>query len=260
MAIVRSILTGVKTCGSGLLDLLLPSVCPACNADAPAAGGLCDRCNVKLLALAALDYCPRCGASVGPNVKAYPEGCTLCPTTLGRFEQVVRLGPYADPLKAVIRGLKYRRQDAMLSRLSGLLAAAVSARVQRELDVVLHVPMHWRRRLSRGHDHAHLIASALAGRLNLPLGDELSRVKDNAPQAQLPRSRRLVNVKGAFAVRAARTLCGAHVLLVDDVTTTGATANEATRRLLEAGASLVTLAVLAKSEPPRAYAHLAAEV
>jgi predicted amidophosphoribosyltransferase len=69
----------------------------------------------------------------------------------------------------------------------------------------------------------------------------------------LPRSRRIENVRGAFEVGDAQSLHGARVLLVDDVTTTGATANEAARALLRAGASSVTLAVLGKAEPPQAY-------
>ncbi len=85
------------------------------------------------------------------------------------------------------------------------------------------------------------------------LGDQLIRVRHTPPQVHLPRTRRIENVRGAFAVRTKRRIEGARVVLVDDVTTTGATANEAARTLLKAGASNVHLAVIAKAEPPRAY-------
>jgi predicted amidophosphoribosyltransferase len=117
--------------------------------------------------------------------------------------------------------------------------------------------MHWRRRLGRGYDHARVLAREVGGRLDVPVGAELVRVRHTAPQVNLPATRRIENVRGAFAVGDARAVAAADVLLVDDVTTTGATANEAARTLLAAGAARVVLAVVAKAEPPTAYApHL----
>ena len=113
--------------------------------------------------------------------------------------------------------------------------------------------MHWLRRLGRGFDHARAIAAGLARELRLPLGRELVRVRNTLPQVHLPVSRRSANVRGAFAVRRGADVDGAGVLLVDDVTTTGATVNEAARVLLAAGAREVVVAVLAKAEPPAAY-------
>ena len=126
---------------------------------------------------------------------------------------------------------------------------------QARFDVVLPIPMHWLRRLGRGFDHARAIAAGLARELSLPLGRELVRIRNTPPQVNLSRTRRMENVRGAFAVRDRVAIAGAQVLLVDDVTTTGATASEAARALLDADAAGVTLAVLAKAEPPTAYAH-----
>ena len=246
----------VRTAAAGLADLLLPNVCAACRADDATAEGLCEDCSVRLLTLVALPYCMRCGGTLGPNVQPRPDGCGACDTTLPRFARLVRLGPYADPLRGVIRELKYRRRDTMRARIGRLLAQAVAARQDDPpLDLVLSVPMHWRRRLARGCDHARALATAVAAELKLPLGDELIRVRHTPPQVHLSRTRRIENVRGAFAVRRAGSIGGARVLLVDDVTTTGATANEAARTLLGAGASCVALAVVAKAEPPTAYAQ-----
>jgi len=243
----------VRTCLRGAADLLLPGACAACDRDDPAAGGLCEACNTRLLALAALDYCPRCGTTLGPGIPAYEGGCSACPATLPRFARVVRLGPYAEPLRQLLRDLKYHRREATLRRLSRMLATAVTARCDNGLDLVLPVPMHWRRRLARGCDHARALARGVARELALPVGDELSRVRNTPPQVGLSRTRRAQNVRGAFRA-AGRTLAGARVLLVDDVTTTGATASEAAAALRRAGAAHVTLAVVAKSEAWRAYA------
>jgi predicted amidophosphoribosyltransferase len=136
-----------------------------------------------------------------------------------------------------------------------LLSEVIVARMNDDVfDVVIPVPMHWRRRLARGSNHSRALAGLLAGNLDLPLGDDLVRTRYTPPQVNLPRTKRIEMVRGAFGLRSARAVEGARVLLVDDVTTTGATANESARTLLSGGASRVTLAVVAKAEPPTAYA------
>lgn len=266
MTLASDILAKFRWCAAGALDLLLPAVCVACGREDISDGGLCQTCNLKLLNLVAGPYCPRCGSGLPPGSDDR-EDCRHCPATLPRFESVVRLGSYQDPLRAAVRGMKYHRQESLRRRLGGLLATAVRTRaftvgekpgvagLAKPPELVLSVPMHWRRRIARGYDHARILAAAVARELDLPLGHELVRVRYTPPQARLSKSRRLENVRGSFGVTGRSTLAGAHILLVDDVTTTGATADEAARVLLHAGASSVTLAVLAKSEPPRAYAE-----
>jgi ComF family protein len=257
MGQLRATLTGaIGTCLGGVADLLLPEVCAACGADHVTVEGLCQPCNLELLSLVALPACPLCGSTLGPNIPGRPERCGGCPDTLPRFHRAFRLGPYAGCLRLAIRGLKYHRYERLRGRLTALLAERIRAGWDGEpFDAVVPVPMHWRRRISRGFDHAWSIADCLARELGVPLGDDLVRIRNTPPQVHLPRTRRLENVHGAFAVRSAATVQGANLLLVDDVTTTGATADEAARTLLAAGAHRVALAVLAKSEPPTAYAH-----
>jgi ComF family protein len=252
---VHAIATALRELAGGLVDLLLPAVCPGCSAASADGQGLCRDCHVKLLSLVTLPYCPRCGATVGPNVPVRHDGCSACPDPLPRFCQVVRLGPYAPPLREIVRELKYWRQSFVAAQIGRLLAQAVSTQLgDVQWDVVIPVPMHWRRRLSRPADHAAVLAGQLAGQLHLPLGDDLIRLRHTPPQVNLSRTRRIENVRGAFGPRQAGDIRGANVLLVDDVTTTGATADEAARTLLAAGASKVALTVLAKTEPPTAYA------
>ncbi|MHC4562172.1 MAG: ComF family protein [Planctomycetota bacterium] len=246
---------GCHAFGRGLADLLLPGVCAACGSDVASAEGLCDTCNVELLAYVAVPYCPRCGSSLGPNIPASDEGCWSCPATLPRYVRTVRVGPYAGPLRSAVRELKYHHRDAVRRRLGEMLAEAVVARCEGEtFDAVVPIESHWRRRLARGCDHARRLAEAVARPLATPVGRELVRIRHTPPQTRLSRTQRIENVRKAFAPRNDKTLAGARLLLVDDVTTTGATANEAARTLLTGGALRVTLAVLAKSEPPTAYA------
>jgi ComF family protein len=153
--------------------------------------------------------------------------------------------------------LKYRRENAVAKGFAQLLGERVrnDRRPDEEgvLDVIFPVPMHYRRQIARGGDHSQRLAVTLSRRLEVPVGDDLVRVKDTPPQVHLPRTRRIQNVRDAFAVRSGGRVDGLTVLLVDDVTTTGATAGEAARALLVAGARRVELAVLAKAEPPTAY-------
>ncbi len=234
----------------------MPRACAACESPDVTALRLCESCNIRLLALVALSYCPRCGATAGPHLPIGADGCPACPNTLPRFARVFRLGPYANPLRGIIRELKYHRRDTMRVRLGcmlGKLAAAGFEDDQIVPQLIMPTPMHWRRRIVRGWDHARALADAVGREMNLPVGNELVRLRNTPQQAKLTRSKRIANVRGAFEVKRAGGLVGASILLIDDVTTTGATANEAARTLLNAGAARVTLAVVAKSEPPTAY-------
>ncbi len=239
---------------SGVADLLLPHVCTACGRDVPTSEGLCASCSERLLTLVALPYCPRCGATVGPNIPVREDGCWACGHVLPRFAKVIRLGPYAHPLRGLVGRLKYHNRDAVAGRLGDMLAHAVESHCPDEnFDVIVPVPMYWRRRLQRGYNHSAVLAGVLGRRLKIPVGEELRRTRNTPPQVRLSRTRRIENVKGAFVVKSKRYVAAARVLLIDDVTTTGATANESARTLLAAGASSVHLAVVSKAEPPRAY-------
>jgi ComF family protein len=254
--IAGHIFTGLRNIVAGVGELLLPACCAACNSPDVSAENLCEACNRGLLTLTAMPYCPRCGSTIGQNVRGSDGGCPGCPQPLPRFDRVVRLGPYKEPLRGIVRQLKYRRRETILTHLAKLLHPAVAAQTQdAEFDLILPVPMFYLRRMLRGFDHARRLAEALGGEMGVDIGDELRRVRDTPTQVGLPKTRRAQNVRGAFAVRPRSRLDGARILLVDDVTTTGATANEAARTLLAAGASRVTLVVVAKADPPAPYSE-----
>lgn len=250
---------GLKTLLRSVGGLLLPETCTGCGSNLPTSDGFCQQCSAELLALTLAEYCPRCGENLSPGRTAALDGCSFCPEVMPRFSQVVRLGPYSWPLRPAIQRLKYHGGPASLSHLARLLAGAVQAHLPQKPDLVLAVPMHWRRRISRGRNHALSLAAALARELALPLGDELIRVRPTPPQVHLPASQRKINIRGAFQAVRTDTLSGCRVLLVDDVVTTGATADEASRVLLQAGAAEVFLAVLAKTASPAAYSKQLAQ-
>ena len=237
-----------------LVRLVWPDACVGCGTAETTQGGFCPTCSRTLLALAGLRWCRLCGSTMGAGLKD-EDRCPSCPDVAFRFAQTVRVAPYAEPLAPAIRRMKYdSARGAGASHLASLLAEAVAARcADVPLEVVIGIPMHWRRRLARGANHSEALAAVVARRLGLPVGNELRRVRNTPPQARMPASERARNVRGAFCVGGGASLEGAAVLLVDDILTTGATANEAARTLLSAGARRVVVAVLARAEAPTAY-------
>jgi ComF family protein len=134
--------------------------------------------------------------------------------------------------------------------LSGPLGAMLSDALPREkaFDFILPMPMHWRRRWSRGFNQASLLARVLARRLNLPVTAAVRRRKATPAQAGLTAAQRRSNMSGAFAVVRPEAVKGKRVLLVDDVFTTGATAGACARALKRAGATHITVLTVARAD------------
>ncbi len=148
------------------------------------------------------------------------------------ISRLVAVGAYDGRLKDIIHALKYDRRRSISPRLGAMMRERGAA-VLREADGVVPVPLHWLRDYRRGFNQAHDLATAL-GRPVLPL---LERVVHTHSQIDLPRHQRQKNVDGAFKVAARRS---AHawpsiVVLVDDVSTTGATLESCARTLKAAG-------------------------
>jgi ComF family protein len=114
------------------------------------------------------------------------------------------------------------------------------------VDVVVPIPLHWRRYWSRGYNQAAAVGREVAGGLGVMFGSLLRRVRHTPQQVQPSAAARRENVRGAFRVRRGASLSGRSVLLVDDVMTTGSTVREAARTLREGGAIRVVVAILAR--------------
>lgn len=113
-------------------------------------------------------------------------------------------------------------------------------------DAAVPVPLHWWRRIERGYNQSDALADALSERLGIRSGRGwLRRVKATPKQFTVSATARRENMKGAFRVRRGSPVRGLRILLIDDVLTTGATASEAAKTLVQAGAAQVSVAVLA---------------
>ena len=164
-----------------------------------------------------------------------------------RFAEVHRLGQYEGLLRETIRQIKFHRRWVLVKPLGKLLAQRVQA-TEKKFDMIAPVPMFWTRRLIRGCNHSTLLAKCIAAELKIPMFRLVRRTRNTALQTMSSKTQRHANVKGAFDISAVKKgLGGMNVLLVDDITTTGATADEIVRMLKNSGAEKVELAVLAKS-------------
>lgn len=234
-----------------LLHLLLPAACFGCGEPLPATGaalGLCGACRT-LLQPVPEGACAICGHRGRPGDP--PGGsCAACREHPPAFDRLLALWSYEDPLPAVVQALKFRRLDY----LGRHLGEALVDRWESELagfDAVVPVPLHWRRRLLRGYNQAERIARPLARRLDLPLTPVLRRVRATPPQTSMGRAGRLANLCDAFRARRGARVHSLHLLLVDDVATTGATLDAAAAVLRRAGAAAVTALVAGRTPAGR---------
>jgi ComF family protein len=156
------------------------------------------------------------------------------------------LYPYTPPLRDAICALKYRNVYGLASALSALVIRALPQELN--VDVIVPVPLHQSRLRAREFNQSLLIADRVGRHLMRPVStNDLVRVTATEPQTALSRSQRLCNLRRAFHVRNAVPFAGRHVLLVDDVFTTGTTLNECAKALRTAGAESISALTLART-------------
>ena len=152
---------------------------------------------------------------------------------------------YRGAAVGIVTQLKYRGVTRLAGFMGGDMARAYRFIHPTGADCVTCVPMHSKRQVRRGYNHAALLARELSARVGIPFVELLERVRDTPQQAKLEDDARRSNMSGAFrGLEAAR---GRRVLLVDDVCTTGSTATACARALRAAGAGAVCLVCYAKA-------------
>ncbi len=244
--------------GKGLLDaahagvdglgaLVFPSDCLVCGRalPRPLMGPLCAAC-LEMLPRIHPPFCDRCGLPYPPGVA--PGLCGSCRSGPRSFRRARAGSPYVESVRLCVQALKYggrRRIASILGKRAGR-----SHVIEGDLAgarAVVPIPLSRRRRRERGFNQAELIAKVVAREAGVPLdGKLLWKTKDRPPQAGLTRKDRLRNVQSVYRARLPLSLRGERLLLVDDVLTTGATAESAARALLEAGAGAVDVLTLAR--------------
>ncbi|MBE3135100.1 MAG: ComF family protein [Acidobacteria bacterium] len=253
-------LSAARRAADGLLAVLVAPRCAACGhlLDTPTSGPVCDACWAAVRPLTP-PVCEVCGDALPSwrSVSLRASACARCRRGARTITRSRAVGAHEGALRTIIHALKYDRRRSIAPRLAVLIRNA-GVDVLSGSDCAVPVPLHWRRRRSRGFNQA----ADLAAHLGLPVCHVLRRRRWTRPQVDLPASRRHGNVKDAFAMarprwpwrsrkealRAVRDRC---VVLVDDVSTTGATLEACARVLKAAGAREIRALTVARVAPTR---------
>lgn len=227
-------------------EMIYPPTCVLCGGDGIGRADLCGDCRRALPLVGTACYF--CGLPLtGDGVEAGGQPrCGRCIRRPNRFDRTCCPYVYREPVDWLIRQLKFHARLPHIRVLSGLLQSHLTRIGADPPELILPVPMHPDRQRRRGFNQALEIARPLARYFGVPLAAGLcERRRDTVPQSELPAKQRASNVRNAFHLRA--PLDAGRVAIVDDVMTTGATANELAGLLKRHGAEYVQIWVLART-------------
>ena len=230
----------------GFRHLVMPGVCRACHKLLPVeADDFCSNC-LPQFTVDPFPSCPHCSSTIGPHADT-ESGCAICRKESFVFERAIRFGPYQGLLRDLILQMKHPGQEGLAEAVGNRWAQRDEDRLHElRADLVMPVPLHWRRRWHRGYNQSEALAQAIACRLALPCHPAaLRRLRATPPQTTLTATDRRQNLRGAFALRRGSDLKDKTVLLIDDVMTSGSTVNECAKVIRTARAKTIVVAVLA---------------
>ena len=234
----------------GLVDLLFPPHCTFCGvalARSRAHALLCSICKSGLAPKLG-EVCQRCSAPL-PNHLSADKDCTHCHDRRFHFESVTTLGTYREQLRDAVLRLKVSVNEPLMWSMGRLLAERIRQTVSDFASrTLVPVPIHWTRRFSRGINQSEIIVASISKSLRIPAAERLLICRRKTKkQGTLGAGERAKNVKGAFAISPGFDISGCRILLIDDVMTTGATANEVAKVCKKRGAESVKLGVIARA-------------
>ena len=228
-------------------SLLYPSVCIVCGGKTRAGEYLCEQCEAKAMRIVA-PFCQQCSEPFeGAITTAFT--CANCAHRAIHFDAAVAGYRSRGIVRQIIHDFKYGRQIHLRHLVARWLCAALDdERLRgRHFDIILPVPLHPTRQRERGFNQAGLLAELLSARISILCKPLLKRIRYTTTQTALDRAERMENLHNAFRLRKNADVRGLHVLLIDDVLTTGSTLSECARVLKRAGAISVHAATAARA-------------
>lgn len=235
-----------------LCDFILPPRCVACEASTSGASDpwVCAGCWTAV-EFVRPPVCAHCGAPFAAPVEGIRSTTHRCGTCLLRpppYERARAVGLYEGALREVIHAMKYRPVFGLVQPLAELLSGQFAVHWGGRMpDALIPVPLHRLRLRQREFDQALALANGLGQAVGIPVwGETLARHVPTRSQIGLSAIERRRNIRGAFRVRPERSCKDRHLLLIDDVYTTGATAQECARVLRRAGAARIDVYTVAR--------------
>ena len=257
-----------------LWDTVFPPRCTFCDLGLPNGCEIqiCDECRSSIENPEGVS-CGRCGAATelptanghvlqlnghsangcessfdGRGGSAEGRSCRVCREANYHFDSAVAVGNYLGPLRDIVLRMKRPDQESVAIQMGRILGDIVyDSDFFGEIDIVTPVPIHWTKHLIRGTNVAQLLTEGVCQQIGVPDTDSMLRyTRRTAKQGTLTRNQRFSNVKDSMELASGYQIQDLQVLLVDDVMTSGATASEAAKALLRAGAARVYVAVVAR--------------
>ncbi|MBQ6922044.1 MAG: ComF family protein [Clostridia bacterium] len=218
--------------------------CNACGKENFNGKFFCDECESKL------PYndkatCEHCGRAL----KAAANYCSTCKERLVSVDKARSVFIYDKPISTLIKNAKYRNRRFVFDYFSDKLAVYLTEKFG-DAEAVTFVPATEKRVKARGFNQSELLAKGVAEKSGVPFVDCVIKKEETERQAKLSKSDRLKNLKGAFKVRDKNLVRGKNIVVIDDVSTTGATGETIAETLKKAGALRVYLLTVA-SVPPK---------
>ncbi len=232
---------------SVIYDLVYPRICVCCGKIVGDYDGhICWDCRSTFKVIT-LPYCSRCGDPVDGKVENMYE-CSNCRRYKPYFEKARSAVYYSGAVREVIHQLKYRNQACLAHDLTKWLVAGYNVNyADITIDAIVAVPLYVKRERERTYNQSALLAKLLGRELKKTTYTRcLKRIRDTGSQVSLNARQRRKNIRHAFTVREPGWVNGRHLLLVDDVMTTGATVNEIARILKKANAASVHVLTVAR--------------
>ncbi len=232
-------------CIHKLINYLWEFPCPLCDCDNHHDhnyNSFCADCLEELPLLHGV-RCPGCGGELDGVLELCSDCLKMPPRPWHKAMAVMKMTGSAEK---VIYRLKFSGSVVMARALAELAVPLLSGPDFTDVDMIVPVPLHWRRYLERSYNQSGILAQMLARQLNKPYKTPLKRIHPTIRQATLSKEERLKNLRGAFAVPLPDKVAGRKILLVDDVLTTGATLHSCAETLLQAGAASIKVFTVAR--------------
>lgn len=222
-----------------ILKLIYPNTCGFCDKILEN-GFICDECQKLILPVG--NTCDICGREI-ENIS---NRCLNCLHKKAYYSKLIYIYKYKDIIRKKIIAFKFNNKTYLCRCFAENIVRKL-VKLEEKFDIIIPVPIHWKRLRKRGYNQSYLVAKEVSKKLKVNLENKvLMKKKNTAPQSSLKRKERKSNTSSAYSVQKKEKIIGKKILLIDDIFTTGATVNECSKELKYAGAKEIIVVTIAR--------------